>query len=315
MELVEHTISLLHSQLEIPPEYEVYFISSATEAWEIVAQSLVKEKSHHFYNGAFGQKWFEYTKRLKPGATAQNFDKNDSLLTSLGSEGAGAEVLCVTQNETSNGTQVMEAELAVLRQGFDGLLAVDATSSMGGVLLPWLCGDIWFASVQKCFGLPPGMGVLVVSPKAIEVAQKIGERDHYNSLLFIRDNFAKYQTPYTPNILGIYLLNRMLQSTESITSISQSIRTRALDWYTYFENSPWELLIENQEVRSDTVIAIQAERGIIQTIKSKANAEGISLGNGYGEWKPTSLRIANFPAITNEDFQMLRDFLDSVTIA
>ncbi|MFC0186242.1 hypothetical protein ACFFJX_28975 [Pseudarcicella hirudinis] len=61
VEMVRNTINLLHKKLDIPADYSVYFISSATEAWEIIAQSLVKENSFHVYNGAFGKKWFEYT--------------------------------------------------------------------------------------------------------------------------------------------------------------------------------------------------------------------------------------------------------------
>jgi phosphoserine aminotransferase len=35
----------------------------------------------------------------------------------------------------------------------------------------------------------------------------------------------------------------------------------------------------------------------------------MQLGSGYGPLKPTSFRIANFPAITDEEFDRLIDFL------
>lgn len=309
MELVEHTISLLHTQLDIPEEYEIYFTSSATEAWEIVAQSLVVTQSHHLFNGAFGQKWWEYTERLRPGATSQEFSVDELLPVTPTEDWSHAEVLCITQNETSNGTQVKDAVLADLRRQYRGLIAVDATSSMAGISLPWSAADIWFASVQKCFGLPSGMGVMVVSPKVVEAAEKIGERSHYNSLLFIRDNFQKFQTPYTPNILAIFLLNRVLQSIEPIGPISTSIKYRAADWYNFLGKEPWDLLVSNPEVRSDTVITLKSTPENVQLIKSRASAEGISLGNGYGAWKSSTLRIANFPAHTDHDFQTLKNFL------
>jgi phosphoserine aminotransferase len=53
----------------------------------------------------------------------------------------------------------------------DALIAVDATSSMAGVELDWQSADIWFASVQKCFGLPAGMAVMVCSPRALQYAE------------------------------------------------------------------------------------------------------------------------------------------------
>src|SRR5688572_22240560 len=62
MEISEKTIGLLREKLNIPKDYTVFYTSSATECWEIIAQSLVTKKSHHIFNGSFGQKWFEYTK-------------------------------------------------------------------------------------------------------------------------------------------------------------------------------------------------------------------------------------------------------------
>ena len=47
------------------------------------------------------------------------------------------------------------------------------------------------------------------------------------------------------------------------------------------------------------------------TIKIKAKKKGILLGEGYGEWKPSSFRIANFPALENSEIQILMRFLKS----
>src|SRR5688572_15863826 len=76
VKMSETTISLLKQKLNIPKNYTVFFTSSATECWEIIAQSLVTDRSYHIYNGAFGQKWFDYTKRLHPLAVPMPFDIN-----------------------------------------------------------------------------------------------------------------------------------------------------------------------------------------------------------------------------------------------
>jgi len=54
-QLLKSTLDSLHDKWNIPSDYTIYFISSATEAWEIVSQSLVEHKSMHLYNGAFGK--------------------------------------------------------------------------------------------------------------------------------------------------------------------------------------------------------------------------------------------------------------------
>lgn len=301
MDVVRETIRLLHDKLAIPADYHIALVSSATECWEIVAQSLTAEASLHPYNGAFGKKWAEYAYRIKP-PTELNL----------------GDVLCLVQNETSNGTQVRMDTLAQFQREFTGvegaaLIAVDAVSSMAGIQFDWTLADIWFASVQKCFGLPAGLAVFVYSPAALQRAEAIGEYAHYNSLLFIHENFAKFQTPYTPNGLGIYLLMRILQDIPPIAVVDAQTKQRATAWYTFFEtqlpDSPFQLLIREPTDRSDTVIAVEGSESAIKSVKTAAQQAGIILGNGYGDWKTTTFRIANFPAITEAEIETLKRFL------
>ncbi|CAG5002789.1 Phosphoserine aminotransferase [Dyadobacter sp. CECT 9275] len=313
MQMLAGTIKILKSKLAIPEDYEVYFVSSATECWEIIAQSFMIS-GFHVYNGAFGEKWMEYTRKLRTGVSGRYFDCNELPATDFAKELSANEIICITHNETSNGTVIPDAFFKELRLKTGNLIAVDATSSMAGVALPWTDGDIWYASVQKCFGLPPGMGVMVVSPAAISQAKEMGEAAHYNSFLFIRDNFLKQQTPYTPNSLGIYLLGRVLEQVPSIAEVSEEIKQRAKDLYSFFENVGFAPLIENDAVRSDTVLAIKAEGQRLSTIKSAAKSAGIVLGNGYGSWKENTFRVANFPAITSADVTALTTFFHSATV-
>lgn len=298
MAIVRETIRLLHEKLAIPAHYHIAFVSSATECWEIVAQSLTAQASLHPYNGAFGKKWAEYAYRIKPP-------------TSL----SEADTLCIVQNETSNGTQVSMHALAEFRRDFSALIAVDAVSSMAGITFDWTLADVWFASVQKCFGLPAGLAVLVYSPAALRRAEEIGEDAHYNSLLFMHENFAKFQTPYTPNGLGIYCLMRVLEQVLPIADIDVQTKRRAANWYTFFEQdmaqSPFRLLINDPATRSHTVIAVEGPEVDINAVKAAAQQAGITLGNGYGDWKNTTFRIANFPAITDVEIEQLQAFLRS----
>ena len=298
MDVVKETVRLLHEKLDIPADYHVALVSSATECWEIVAQSLTAEASLHPHNGAFGKKWAEYAYKIKQP-------------TSL----SDADVLCIVQNETSNGTQVSMKTLAKFRREFSALIAVDAVSSMAGIAFDWTLADVWFASVQKCFGLPAGLAVLIYSPAALQRAEEIGENAHYNSLLFIHENFSKFQTPYTPNGLGIYLLMRVLQQVPPIAQVNAITKKRAADWYAFFEQEMsgylFRILISDTAIRSDTVIAVEGSEADIKAIKAAAQQAGITLGNGYGDWKNTTFRIANFPAITDEEIGTLKQFLQS----
>jgi phosphoserine aminotransferase len=310
MQLLEQTVARLRHKLAIPADYEIYFTSSATECWEVVAQSLVARRSGHLYNGAFGQKWQEYTGRLVPEAVGLEFGLNE--LPSAGRVAErleGAEVLCLTHSETSNGTMLPMAWLSELRQQTDQLLAVDATSSMAGVELDWPAADVWYASVQKCFGLPAGLGVLVVAPRAVERARQLNERRHYNSLLYLRDNFLKYQSPHTPNTLGLYLLGRVMEQVPPIADVAARTEARAADWYAFLEAEGYQPLVAEPAVRSATVVAVATEPAPLKSLKEAALAAGLVLGNGYGSWKDSTFRIANFPALTDAEIDALRTFL------
>lgn len=306
MDMLKHCITLFKQKLNVPADYNVYFTSSATECWEIIAQSFTAKGSLHIYNGAFGQKWFEYTKKIVGDTTFDiPFGINENIPL-LETDTSKYDVLCITQNETSNATQVDVSQMPAA----EALIAYDVTSSLGGVELDWTKGDVWLASVQKCLGLPAGLGVMVCSPKAIKQAQVIGERKHYNSFLFIHENFEKFQTHYTPNVLAIYLLKRVMEQVENIGLISKKIKARNKDFCRFIEHETvWTLLIENEAVRSDTVIAIAGVSDAIKQLKQKAKEAGITLGNGYGNWKENTFRIANFPAIEDWEFEALKNLV------
>ena len=235
MKMSETTITLLKNKLNIPKSYTVFFTSSATECWEIIAQSLVKDKSFHLYNGAFGQKWFDYTKRIHPLAIPLPFDLNEKLNPKKLIFEQREGIICLTQNETSNGTQVATSVIkAIKKTNPSYLVAVDATSSMAGIELEFRSADIWFASVQKCFGLPAGLGLLICSPQALQQSEAIGEKNHYNSLGFMTEMMAKWQTSCTPNVLGIYLLMRVLENSEPIDAVHAMTLERYEKWVEFF---------------------------------------------------------------------------------
>ncbi len=300
----------LKSKLGIPDDYVILFASSATECWEIIAQSLVTSSSFHIYNGAFGEKWFEYTKKIRQASQGVLFDMQKVLDIQHLNVPAGTELIAITQNETSNGTALDNSTIKTLRERFpDSLIAVDATSSMAGIQLDFANADVWYASVQKCFGLPAGLAVMVCTPMAIARARAINERGHYNSLPYMLDMAEKNQTTYTPNVLNIYLLLRVMTDAASISETSLKLNERYKQWLEFFSGfDAVDLLIEDDRVRSKTVLALSASEEEITNMKAKAKQAGITLGNGYGDLKNNTLRIANFPAIKNKEIQILMDF-------
>jgi phosphoserine aminotransferase len=271
------------------------------------------------YNGAFGKKWFKYTVTNPQINSTTNYElptiRGTRFFTSqnineveIDSEN---DVLCWVSSETSNGTHTSFESIKRLKEKAPkALLIVDATSSLGGENYNIADADVWFASSQKCFGMPSGLGVMTVSPRALERAIEINERNHYNSLIFLEENFQKFQTHYTPNILGIYLFKRLLEKLPNINTVSGRLYQRSDRIYGYFENNEhFDLLVENIDTRSKTVVTIVPKD--MEKAISFFRENEVIIGKGYGEWKNNTLRIANFPAIPDEDFEELFRLLEN----
>jgi phosphoserine aminotransferase len=182
---------------------------------------------------------------------------------------------------------------------------------MAGIDLDFKSADIWLASVQKCFGLPAGLGIMVCSPQTIERVKTVNEKNHYNSLTFMTEMMDKWQTPFTPNVLGIYLLMRVLENMEAIKTTHDRIEDRYNKWINFLKSRKnIRHFVREEAVHSYTVIPVTADEQTIAAIKKSAKKEGILLGEGYGNYKPVTFRIANFPALKEKEIKTLMKFLE-----
>ena len=312
MKLYQETEQLMRTKLHMPDDYKLLFTSSATENWEIISQSIVESASFHIYSGSFGKKWVEFAKHILPATVGMKIEANQTIDVSSLQIGEEFDLIAITQNETANASQVPMSVIEAIKAQFpEKMIAVDTTSSMGGIEMDFSLADIWYASVQKCFGLPAGLGILILSPKAIEKTERKGERGRYNSLSFMLENANGFQTHYTPNVLGIYLLNRVLKDIPLIQEIDATLRSRMSQLENCIaQTKTLRMLVDNAETRSTTVLAIAGTEELITQVKKDAEKVGMQMGGGYGPLKPTSFRIANFPAITDEEFDALLEFLE-----
>lgn len=293
-------VDLFQEVFDLPEDYEIYFTSSATECWEIISQSFSDKTFLHVFNGSFGEKWSKMNASLGNRVRDESFGINSHPPEI---KNVDEEVICLTHNETSNGSKIPESYLTKLRLANPGkIIAVDATSSMAGVELPWLAADIWYASVQKCFGLPAGMGIMFFNKRLFD---SIVEKPHYNHIGNLHANYENRQSPYTPNTANIYYLWQLLQDHRGLKLRSEKIKKRAQYIYSELKNNSFELLIENKELRSDTVITVKAPEPDLVDLADYLEARDILIGKGYGPWKNETFRIANFPAIKRNEYDIL----------
>jgi phosphoserine aminotransferase len=296
-------------KLNVPNGYEIGFLCSATEAWGVLANSFCTQKTVNFYNGSFGAKWYSINKALNANTESIVFGLDEPVPIDGKIQNMENGLICLCQNETSNGTQIESHYLKTIRENHpNAIIAIDATSSMAGIELNWALGDIWFASVQKCFGLPAGLCVVVMSPRVKDILPLINKQQ-YNNIAELYGKSLENQTIHTPNTLNIYSLSRLLQDIDPISTIAQKTATRATEWRNFLKNIGLSLLPQNPAVLSETVLTINYPESQMAALIKKIETEGFILGKGYGEYAKNTFRIANFPAMSDEKISELKEVL------
>jgi aspartate aminotransferase-like enzyme len=287
---------------DLPSDFKPTTTTSSGTLWfDIVARSIVKKKALCCINGAFSQRfgeiiracgkkadWIEveWGKVVKPDAIAEKLDTGEY------------DTLAICHNESSTGARSPVAEVGkVIKKDYpDVVFTVDSVSSMAGdKTLPQEMGvDILFASTQKCFALPPGLAIALVSDRAIERAKGIPERGGFTDLVEIFEFEKKHQTPYTPNVSLLYALDKRLdlmlaETYDHICQRHMDMAELTRKWAKkHFEMFP------EKGYESITVSCIKNTLGKnVKELNQKLAERGLEISNGYGALAEKTFRIGH----------------------
>lgn len=312
------TTTGLRQLLNIPENFYIVFTGSATEIWERIIQNLAVEESLHFVNGNFSKRFYETALQLRKKPKAIAVEEGNGFLSA--EPDSTTELIALTHNETSTGVSLpMEFIHSFREKSPQALVAVDAVSSLPYPAFDFTKIDSVFFSVQKGFGLPAGLGVWIVNERCIEKAEKLKSAGvcigSYHSLLSLIHHARKNQTPETPNVLGIYLLARVVDDMlrRGIRNIRNETDYKAAILYQALETNKFiKPFVVNPEFRSKSVI-VAACGEYTQQLANFLISHGIQPGEGYGAFKTSQLRFANFPAHSKEQVELLVDLLVGFT--
>lgn len=313
-------VSSLKKLLNIPESYGVFFAGSASELWERILLNAVKNKSAHIVNGSFSSKFYDYAQSLNLQTQKIEFVEGKGFLASQISIEDDVEMICITQNETSTGVWIPENTIAEIAQKYpEKLISVDMVSSVPIAHLDFNYIDNAFFSVQKAFGMPAGLGVWIVSPrmlaKSIALKAEKGIGAHHTLPVHWK-NFDKNETHSTPNVYGIYLLNHISQYllSQNIETLRNELKSRA-DWIYNQLNSMvhFKPFVVEPQFQSPTIIVIQADSADrVEQAKKLLKSHNISVSSGYGQQKALQIRIGNFPALKQQDYETLFSILKQI---
>lgn len=310
-DLHKFTVDQLRILLNVPDSHAILFLGSASEAWERILFSCVELESFHLVNGSFSKKFYDYSNALNKYAHKIEKPLGEGFALNEIDVPHYAELICVTHNETSSGVQMPVVDIHKLKtKNPDKFIAVDMVSSAPYPELDYSIIDNAFFSVQKAFGLPAGLGVWIVSEKCLAKAESIRKQysiGAHNDLLTLWKNAKNNETPATPNVMGIYLLGKIAEDFNKIgvDVIRKETEQKAQLLYKFIEkNNGYSPFVKVKPHRSQTVIVANTELPAADIIK-KVKEKGIVVGSGYGEFKNSQLRIANFPATSLEKTEEL----------
>ncbi len=191
---------------------------SGTGAFEAVLNSLVPRgaKVASLSAGKFGERWSDMARLLGLEVTDQRFAWGESISPAAASSIApDTRALLVTHSETSTGAlhdleQIARAARAV---NPEILIIVDAITSLGmAELRPVEWGlDAVISGSQKAVAGPPGLGLVFLSPRALEVMGNSDSSGYYLDLRRELKVQPQGETAFTPAINLIAGLNASLE--------------------------------------------------------------------------------------------------------
>jgi len=300
----------LSALFNLPDGYEVLLGNGGTTCfWDAATFHLIENHSQHLHFGEFSSKFGSAVK------AAPFLSDPEVISTEPGTHPTavardGVDLYALTHNETSTGVM-----MPIIRpEGAEGLVAVDATSAAGGIMVDASQFDCYYFAPQKSFASDGGLWIALCSPAAVARIEKLAASDRWTPEFFnlktALDNSRLNQTYNTPALATIHLLASQINWFNENGGLSfssgRSARS-AQTLYTWAEGSGFARpFVEKASERSQVIGTIDFDDAIDAALIAKIlRANGVVDTEPYRKLGRNQLRIAMFPAIDPEDIAAL----------
>lgn len=301
----------------LPDGYEVVLGNGGSTAfWDVAAAGLIERRSAHLDFGEFGSKFVA-------SASAPWLESPHVVKTAAGTRGAleavdGVDLYAYPHNETSTGVAVPVTRIP----NSDGALtAVDATSAAGGIDIDITETDVYYFAPQKNFAGDGGLWIALMSPAAIERAERIGASERwippFLSLTAAIDNSRLDQTLNTPALATLVLLDEQVQwmnASGGLAWCGERTATSSGLLYDWADSHPLATpFVADPADRSPVVVTIDFDDSVdAAAVAATLRANGIVDTEPYRKLGRNQLRIATFVAIDPDDVRQLIRSIDYV---
>ena len=302
----------------LPDGYEVVLGNGgAAYFWDVATFWLIERRSQHLVFGQFSSTF------AKIAAAAPHLDEPEVLKSEYGTHpdarvSDGVDAYAITHNETSTGVA-----MDVRRP--DGpesaLVAVDATSAAGGIVVDPAEFDAYYFAPQKCFASDGGVWIALLSPAAVDRTERLAAAGRWSpaalNLPAAIEQSRLNQTYNTPALATLFLFADQLDwilGQGGLKWAADRSATSTSTIYEWAERSDYATpFVADPADRSPVVATVDLDDTVDAGAVSKVlRANGIVDTDSYRGLKRNQLRIACYPAVAPEDVGALVRAVDWV---
>jgi len=287
--------------------------SSGTGAMEAAVVNLLsaQDTAITVEGGKFGERWtelckanginaeviqVEWGKAVDPKEIEKKLKANPKI-----------KAVFTTLCETSTGVACDIEAIGKIVKDTEAVLVVDAISGLGAIDIKadaWSC-DVVVSGSQKGLMLPPGLGFISASPKALKLIEASKSPRYYFDLKKAKKAIDKTDTPFTPAITLIIALNEALAMIKQDGLENVFARHKKMAEATRAAAKGLGLELFAPDAASDAVTAVKVPAGIDgeKLVKTMRDTYGVTIAGGQDELKGKVFRIAHMGFI--EEFDII----------
>lgn len=298
----------------------VFITGSGTASMEAAVMNLLTpgDRALVVNGGSFGSRFCRICEihgiphdeiRLATGRALKREDLNDAETRRRGEGQKQYTAFLVNKHETSTGVHYDMRLIGEYCRAHGLLLIVDNISSFlcDEFDMAALGADVMITGSQKALACPPGVSVIVLSPRALERVAKNDPRCLYFDLKSALKDQERGQTPFTPAVGTLLQINARLKEIELAGGVAAEV-AKAKGLAEYFragiKGLPLEIVSESL---SNAVTPLHPTNGMsAYDIFLKLKGEhGIWVCPNGGELKDKVFRVGHMGNLTTKDYDRL----------
>lgn len=286
----------------------VFITGSGTASMEASVMNILTpaDKVLVVNGGSFGQRFVDLCELYAIPHTVIKMKIGEQITAEMLKQYDGQDYTAFVLNvgETSTGVHYDIDLISKFCQRNHLFLLVDAISSFlaDEFDMKQLGADVMITGSQKALACPPGISIIVLSPRAIERIERNNVRCMYLNLKDALRNGERGQTPFTPAVGILRQINYRLKEIERNGGVAAEIeRTRnlAMDFRQKIAHLPLEPITKSP---SNAVTALHplnnSAFSIFETLKDEY---GIWICPNGGDMRDTIFRVGHIGALTPEN--------------